>query len=1071
MKNNKRKPFLADDLDFRPRIVDGEQVEPSREADVALKKQQDHTVDLSVVRERLAGKKGPHFWRSLNEICDTEEFSELVKTEFPQMAADWDQLDRRSFMKLMGASMALMGLTACTKQPEELLVPYVSPPEELVPGKPLFFATISTLGGYAMGLLAESHMGRPTKIEGNPEHPASLGGTDAFAQASILDLYDPDRSATVLHKGHVATWDRFAGAMGAMLAELDLVQGEGLRLLTGTVTSPTLLRQIRALLEKYPKAVWHQYEAVNRDAARAGSTLAFGEVVDTVYQFDKADIVLSLDSDFLYTGPGRVRYAHDFASRRIVQDEHPSINRLYVVESSFSVTGSNADHRLPVRASDIRTIARAIAHELGITSSSIDRSSIDDSHVAFVTALVDDLQHHKGKSIVVVGDEQPAEVHALAHMINAELKNVGTTLTYIEPVEADPVNQMESIRLLAEAMKEDVVKALVLIGGNPVYDAPADLEFAAAMESVKTRVHLSSYPDETSRLCHWHLPQSHELEAWGDARSFDGTASICQPLIEPLYSSKSAVELMAILLGSGQSGLEEVKKTWATHEGGASKKAWRRSLHDGLIPGTVSPIRNVRASTDVEASESTQTDEAASVLVDAGSSIWEGLEVVIRPDPSVYDGRFANNGWMQEAPHPVTRTAWANVVELSPTDAEKMSLNNEDLVDIAVDGRSTKGPVWITPGQARGSVTLTLGYGRTSAGRIGTGVGFDVTRIRSTLSPSIATNAQLTKTGQKKRIANTQKHQNMENRHLVRTTTVDNFAKHPDFAHHLVHEFPETATMYKPPYDYSKGNQWGMAINLNACIGCNACLVACQSENNIAVVGEEEVRNGREMHWIRIDRYFEGDLDNPKAVHQPVPCMQCENAPCETVCPVGATVHSHDGLNQMVYNRCVGTRYCSNNCPYKVRRFNFFQYQDRETESLKLRRNPNVTVRVRGVMEKCTYCVQRISAARIEAKKKGRLVEEGEVVTACQQACPTRAITFGDINDPDSAVAKQKASPLNYSILGELATRPRTTYLARVTNPNPALASGTDAGTGHANDHAEEHGKGHGDDQHGDTDH
>ena len=1063
MKNGARKPFSADDLDLRPRVV-GDASAVSPEVGRALQEQQNHHVDFAAVRESLAEKKGPRFWRSLHELSNSEEFAAAVKTEFPQMAAEWDQLDRRSFMKLMGASMALMGLTACTKQPEELIVPYVTPPEELVPGRPMYYATMMSLGGYALGLLAESHMGRPTKLEGNPEHPASLGGTGALAQASILNLYDPDRSSTVLRRGRVSSWDRFSGALAGLMAEAELVQGDGLRLLTGTVTSPTLARQIRALLEKYPKAIWHQYEPVSRDAVRAGSELAFGKVVDTLYHFDKADVVLSLDSDFLYFGPGRVRYAHDFASRRMVDDEHPSINRMYAVESTFSVTGSNADHRLPVRASDVMTVARVLARELGVAGFSKDKSSVSEADTAFVDALVDDLKHHKGTSVVVPGAQQPAELHALAHAINAKLGNVGKTVTYVETVEAEPVQQMESLKTLVADMGAGKVDTLVIVGGNPAYDAPGDLSFADAMEGVTTRIHLSMYEDETSRICHWHVPQSHELEAWGDGRAFDGTASICQPLIEPLYGTKSAVELLSTMLGTAPNGLDAVRETWAEHEGGSDDKAWRRTLHDGVVPGTAAAeVKVRRAKVKVE-----DTEAASHDVTSEDGALWSGLEVVVRPDASVFDGSFANNGWMQEAPHPVHRTSWGNVVEVSPADAKRLSLNNEDLVDIAVDGRSVVGPVWIAPGQAQGSVTVTMGYGRRYAGRIGDGVGFDVRPLRSSSAPYIAASAELIKTGRKKPIANTQKHSNMENRHLVRSTTVDHFAEHPDFAHHLVHEFPESATMYKPPFDYSKGNQWGMAINLNACIGCNACLVACQSENNIAVVGEKEVRNGREMHWIRVDRYYEGDPDNPTAVHQPVPCMQCENAPCETVCPVGATVHSHDGLNQMVYNRCVGTRYCSNNCPYKVRKFNFFQYQDRDTESLKLRRNPNVTVRVRGVMEKCTYCVQRISAARIEAKKEGRLVEEGEVQSACQQACPTKAISFGDINNPDSEVAKKKASPLNYGILTELATRPRTTYLARVTNPNPALVDASDEhhGGGHGGGHGAPHGDEHGGDAH-----
>ncbi len=1043
----------------RPLVIEavkpGQRVEASPDVQSAFAEMRKQSADLAAVRERLARDHGPRFWRSLDELADDESFREMVKTEFPQMAASTDSLDRRSFLKLMGASMAMMGLTACTKQPEELIVPYVTPPEDLVPGKPMQFATIASLSGFAQGVLATSHMGRPTKIEGNPDHPSSLGATDGWMQASILDLYDPDRSQAVIDRGRVSTWERATTAITRAMNDVGLMEGEGLSILTETVTSPTLAAMLEELLETYPKAKWHQYDPVSRDGVYAGAQLAFNRKVDTVYRFDRADVVLSLDSDFLGSGPGHVRYARDFASRRKLDDEGADLNRLYVVESGFTLTGTNADHRLPVRSQDIESFTRALARELGLATLASDTSRVTDSLAPFFNALVEDLQAHRGRCLVVAGEHQPAEVHALVHVINALLQNVGTTLDYIEPVPARPGDQMDSIRELTEDMEAGKIRFLFMLGGNPVYNAPADLRFAEQLELVPLRLHLGTHVDETSFLSHWHITMTHELEAWGDGRAFDGTASICQPLIEPLYQAKSAIEVVAAMLGrSDRSGLDLVRDYWLERlPDGNPETEWRRALHNGVIGGTAfAPLGRLPISFRLLPRDAVPVGEAVGPRWASATSTWDDLEIVLRPDASMWDGRFANNGWLQETPRPVTRVCWGNVIEVSPSDAERMSLDNEDVVEISSGDFFVAGPVWVSPGQARGSITVTLGYGRQRAGKVGDGVGFDAYRLLSTQEPAILSAGRLIKTGRKEDIANVQKHQSMENRALIRAATLDTFRHHPDFAQHMEHEPPESLTMYKPPFDYSVGNQWGMVINLNACIGCNACMVACQAENTIPVVGKKEVMNGREMHWIRVDRYYEGNPDTPTAVHQPVPCMHCENAPCETVCPVGATVHSHDGLNQMVYNRCVGTRYCSNNCPYKVRRFNFFQYHDRETLTLKMQRNPHVTVRPRGVMEKCTYCIQRISVARIEAKLKGRLVEEGEVVTACQQACPTRAISFGDINDPDSEVARLRNSPLNYGLLADLNTRPRTTYLAKVTNPNPALAGG----------HGHEEGHGHG---------
>ncbi len=983
-------------------------------------------LDLSVIRARLDALQGPEYWRSLEELAQTEDFQDFLHGEFPQQASVWmDPIGRRQFLQLMGASLALAGLGACTRQPDEKIVPYVKAPEQITPGKPLFFATAMTLGGIAYSLLVESHMGRPTKIEGNPNHPSSFGATTAFAQASVLTLYDPDRSKVVSDGRRISTWDAFLSTINTKLAAQGAKQGAGLRVLTETVTSPTLANQLKALLAKFPAAKWHQYEPVGRDPVRRGARLAFGEDVETHYRFDKADVILALDADFLSSGPGSLRYARDFAAKRQVQSSHVTMSRLYVVESTPSNTGAMADHRLPLRAGEIESFARTVAHGLGIEAvgEAVPTTS------KWVDALVRDLQQHRGASIVVPGDHQPAIVHVLAHAMNHALGNVGSTVFYTDPVEANPVDQTESLRELVREMEAGQVDMLVIAGGNPVFTAPADLSFAAHLSKVRLRIHLSLYQDETSALCHWHLPEAHYLESWGDARAHDGTVTMIQPLIAPLYGGKSGHELLAVLNGKpDRSSYDIVHDYWKGQNlADDFEKFWRKALHTGWIADTALPAKSVTLKPPEEwAAPAPQTLTPQSPL-----------EIVFHPDPTIWDGRFANNGWLQELPKPLTKLTWDNAVLVSPATAERLGLSNEDTVELRYRGRFVRGPVWIMPGHAEGSATVYLGYGRTRAGRVGTGVGFNAYAIRTSDASSFASGLEIRRTGDRYPLASTQHHHSMEGRHLIRVGTIQEYQKHPHFAQELAHEPSPDQTLY-PEYKY-EGYAWGMAIDLNACIGCNACVVACQAENNIPVVGKTEVIVGRAMHWLRIDRYYKGDLDNPETYHQPVLCMHCENAPCELVCPVAATVHSDEGLNDMVYNRCVGTRYCANNCPYKVRRYNYFLYADWNTRSLKLLRNPDVTVRSRGVMEKCTYCVQRINAARIEAKKEDRQIRDGEIVTACQAVCPTNAIVFGNINDPKSHVARLKAEPRNYGLLSDLNTKPRTSYLARLRNPNPEI--------------------------------
>lgn len=984
-------------------------------------------LDLAAIKADLAQTKGRKFWRSLEELAQTEQFKEFLHREFPQGASEWnDAVSRRSFLKLMGASLALAGLTACSG-PVEKIVPYVRAPEEIIPGQPLFFATARLLGGYATGLLVESHMGRPTKAEGNPDHPASLGSTDVFAQASILTLYDPDRSKVVSQAGLLSTWQAFQNALNIELEAQRRSNGAGLRILTETVTSPTLADQLKTVLETFPQAQWHQYEPVNRDQVKAGAELAFGKFVETHYQFDQANVVLALDADFMRPGdPGHLRYTRDFMSRRRVRDGETDMNRLYVVENTPSITGSVADHRLPIRSGQIEGFARALAQALGVLDG---QSSLDETQNRWVEAIAGDLQQNEGASIVVAGPEQTPVVHALAHAINETLGNVGNTVLYTEPVEANPVIQTESLRKLVDDMNAGQVELLLIISGNPVYDAPPEFEFAQAMTNVTFKVHMGLYEDETSFLCNWHIPQSHYLESWSDARAFDGTVTIMQPLIAPLYDSRSAHELLDVLTGpTGRSNQEMVREYWQNESSAANfDQFWQQALHDGLVPDSAFSTISVSLA------------DLSSAVSQAGSDETTGLEINFRPSPNIWDGQFANNGWLQELPQPFTKLTWDNAALISPAMAAELGLSNGDVITLAYQGRTVEAPVWVMPGHATGSVTVFLGYGRKRVGDIGRGVGFDAYAIRPADAPWFASGLEVNPTGSRYELVTTQDHHNMEGRNLVRVGTLAEYQDHPEFVHEMEHH-GEELSLY-PDVEYN-GNAWGMTIDLTVCNGCNACVVACQSENNIPIVGKTQVSNGREMHWIRLDHYYEGDLDNPASYHQPLTCMQCENAPCEVVCPVAATVHSAEGLNDMVYNRCVGTRYCSNNCPYKVRRFNFLQYNDLDIPTFKLMHNPDVTVRSRGVMEKCTYCVQRINAARIDSKKENRPIRDGEIVTACQQACPTQAIVFGNINDPDSKVTQAKAHPLNYSLLAELNTRPRTTYLARLRNPNPELETG-----------------------------
>ncbi|MGZ5435320.1 MAG: TAT-variant-translocated molybdopterin oxidoreductase [Pyrinomonadaceae bacterium] len=1084
------------------------------------------------------------YWRSLEELADSPIVEEFVRREFPHAADEWnDPVERRTFLKIMGASLALAGLSGCVIQPPENIVPYVRQPEELVPGKGLFFATAFTLGGVAAPLLVRSNEGRPTKIEGNPEHPSSGGSTasDIFSQASILSLYDPDRSQTPLYRGETRPWTTFVAEIRGLLEKendgIRAKRGAGLRFLTETITSPTLAAQMKQILTDFPEAKWHQYEPVNRDNARAGAIMAFGQDVHTTYDFSKADRILSLGSDFLNGHPENLRYARDYARRRGVdraggtgvspvnhaQDARATMNRLYVIESTPTLTGANADHRFSTKPGENSEFARLLAAWLGVSVGQFSEQARSGPYWQITNAISLDLKNHQGASIVIPGDDVSTSVHALAHAMNAALGNVGKTVFYTDPLEANSVDQTQSLRELVTDIDGGRVETLVIIGGNPAYNTPIDLRLDLnRLNKVKLRAHLSLYNNETSDICHWHIPAAHYLESWGDTRTFDGTVTLVQPLIAPLYEGKTAHEMLALFSDNyDKKPYEIVKEYWrssgsrglgvgGSQTAGAGSQAsgtgqssasvstaavpsssptttaggtpatrpqdagaptagapadfdssWRKWLHDGFIPNTALPTKTVAAKSDWAGSLNQEAGRMPALPANT-------FELVFRADPSIYDGRFANNGWLQELPKPLTKVTWDNVAYVSPATAQKLGVtppNYEedkkgkqafvDMVQLGLGDKTVNKsvPVWVMPGQPDDVITIHLGYGRSLGGRIAPNVGFSAYDIRRSDMPWTAAGAWVNKTGQRYELATTQVHFSLmapsetKPRDILREYSVEEYEHDKDHLReeqaHLKEELHELS-LY-PEFDYKNqglGYAWGMSIDLNSCIGCNGCMVACQAENNIPIVGKEQVARGRSMHWIRVDSYFKGEEAKPEGpFFQPVPCMHCENAPCEPVCPVHATVHSAEGLNDMVYNRCVGTKYCSNNCPYKVRRFNFFLYNDWNTPTYQLMRNPDVSVRSRGVMEKCTYCVQRIQASKIQSEIEGRPVRDGEIVTACQQVCPTEAIVFGNINDPNSKVSKLKALERDYGLLAELNTRPRTTYLAALRNPNPEIKS------------------------------
>ncbi|PXV55852.1 quinol:cytochrome c oxidoreductase iron-sulfur protein precursor [Dyella jiangningensis] len=912
-------------------------------------------------------------------------------------------IDRRTFLKWLGTSLAMTGVTACGRPPEDSLISRTR--DEGGREEAVFYATTLCAAGEAVGVLVETHQGRPSKIEGNPLHPCSGGATGPLLQAAVLDLWDPDRSPAPRYQGNVATWTAFEDQV---LTLLDRYRNDGraLRVASGPLLSPTLLAQRDALLARYPGSRWHVHDPLGEDTARQGSMLAFGAPFTSRYALEQADVVLSLEADLLDGSPAHLAYAAAFARRRRA-NAGATMSRWYAVEGTPSLTGAMADHRWILASSRIGDFLLELARALGVDVPADTASGIDPARMA---ALLDDLTSHQGRSLIAVGRSQPAHVHALAHLMNARLGNVDRTIRY-RPSDALPVD----FDALCDDMHAGRVETLILLDTNPMYAAPADLSFHDALRKVAHTVHAGLYRDETGMACQWHLPLSHALESWSDARSTDGTTSIVQPAIRPLYDTRSIHECVALLSGATeQRGRAIIRSQWSQ----LSDKAWESALREGVIQ-TERP----------ESTAPAPSNDVAAYWTHATPS--SPLELLFRPDALLHDGRCANNAWLQECPRPLTQLTWGNAAMVSPHLAAVHGLANGDLVRLGANGRTLTVPVWILPGQTDTCVTLHLGYGRTHAGRFGNGVGVNANVLRSH-DTGWSCAAAIEPAAGHVELATTQSQDRMEEHQPVRTVRFDashaNTPREPNATPPSLYAEPAAS-------DYA----WGMTIDLNACIGCKGCTLACQAENNIPVVGPEEIRRGHHMHWMRVDRYHSGTPAAPRTFHQPVPCMHCEHAPCELVCPVGATVHDSDGLNVQVYNRCIGTRFCSNNCPYKVRRFNFLQYADLDTESLKGQRNPDVTVRNRGVMEKCTYCIQRIEQAHIAADRDSRPIRDGEVVTACQAACPTQAIHFGNLRDPGSDVSRTKRSPLHYVLLAELNTRPRTGYLARVENPHPSL--------------------------------
>lgn len=1076
---------------------------------------------------------GQTYWRSLDEVADTPEFRSFMHREFPSGASELlDGGDRRHFLRIMGASMALagMGIGGCRRWPEEKIAPYANRPEGTMPSEARYYASMLELGGVASSILVTSYDGRPTKIEGNDSDPNILGASTSFTQASILDLYDPDRGRSVIDRlehpeePKPSNWKAFDSWAKPHFDGLADVDGEGLWFLSEATTSPSIERLQRQLRKRYPKATWVTWEPLADTAASAGLDHAFTGNWRARHDLSQADVIVSFDCDFLGQHPDELRLSKEWAKGRRpkMEDGHAKMNRVFIAEPTLSITGCSADERLALSPDAITVLAARVA--AAITGNQSIAAPFESSGIETpqVDTIVADLKSHAGSSVVMAGSRQPRFVHHLCALINESLGNAGKTVSYMKL--SPSAMTTASLPELVESIKAKRIKTLVMIGGNPAYDAPAELDFAARLGDVPTTIHLSREDNETSQLCAWHLNRTHPLEQWGDGRAWDGTYTICQPLILPMFEGRSSIQFLAMLAGEPLTdGFDIVRTTEAELSGSKDQSAgfsprWRSLLHDGFVKNSGWAMESPR----VDGSKISRGAEVTAEGLQKGSD----ATAVFASDYSVYDGRFANNGWMQELPDPISKLTWDNAVVIGPSHAKRLGIKTGDMVRVVVGSASVEAAALVETGQAADVITLPLGYGRRFQGRVCYDSGFDFYPLRRSDAMWSAP-ARVEKIEGSYILARTQNHWAMDKVDgrgieerlpmIFREADVTTWEKNPGFAGSLGHKI-HSLSLWDDQLQYEGARfKWGMSIDLGACTGCGACVVACQAENNIPIVGKDQVRMGREMSWLRIDRYYrfkessagQFETDQPERVAiQPMLCQMCENAPCEQVCPVAATVHDMDGLNVMVYNRCVGTRYCSNNCPYKVRRFNYFDYFRREPlretgmlqvqPSYYLRRqsgndplrrmqfNPEVTVRMRGVMEKCTFCTQRIEAAKIKAKnawvKKPEAekasgirlsIPDGTITPACAQTCATDAIVFGDLMDTESRVSKAHADSRSYELLGELNIKPRNRYLARVYNAvegerypddfhgHGGHGHGSHGGYGGHGDHHDDH---HGDD-------
>ncbi len=994
------------------------------------------------------------YWKSLKDISSEDDYNRFLK----QSEHNVDNgLSRRNFLSLIAASVALAGLEGC-KKPVQKIIPYVEAEIGTIPGIPKYYASTLPFKNNALGVVIENHDERPVKVEGNEKHPTTLGKSNSFAQASTLEMYDPDRARGVKFEGNKVDWNEYL----KFAKSLNDGNGKGLAVLMQESSSPTIKSIQEDFKKNLPNADWVVYESVNNENLYDGIELAFSKRLQPLYRLEKAQIIVSLGSDFLGVDDNNIYHTRKFAQNRNIIDENSTMNRLYVAESSISSTGSSADHRLNVPQYEMESLLAELAYELKQLGLRIEAKKVKSSNNLWVKAAAKDLFDGRGESIIIGGSSLSKEFHQLIALINYNLK---APVDYY-PLNMSQVSSIKNFESLCNDMKNGKINNLIILGANPVYDSPVDFDFAESLKKVKNSVHLTNIIDETSKLCSWNIAMNHYFECWGDAMTYDGHVSIVQPQIMPLFDSKSIIQVLSPIIHSKeQSAYDTVKNVWKSNiiKSGNFEREWDKVLHDGLYKKPIFKKVNVRPASKI-----------STAVLNNYSLDNDKFEIVFCPSSSVYDGRYANNGWLQEIPKPITSLTWDNAALISMKVAKKLNIKNGQMLEISVGDNTINIPAFITPGQNQKSITLELGYGRKFNGRIGNEVGFNVYPLRSSESPSFILNGSIKVLNETYPLASTQDHHGLEDDkyaapgfddlankeaqsripELVKQSTLDYYKDNPDWVQKKVEQHKPDKnrswadhSMYNPDWDYSKGPQWGMSIDLTSCTSCNACSIACQSENNIPVVGKQQVMNGREMHWIRIDNYFAGDPDNPEVSTQSVACVHCELAPCESVCPVAATTHSSDGVNQMTYNRCLGTRYCANNCPYKVRKFNFYNYTKDLPEVVQMAMNPDVSIRFRGVMEKCTYCYQRISSARITAENEGREIKDGDFQVACQQSCPADAIKFGDINDPNSEVSKAKRRNRDYALLAHLGTAPRTTYLAKIRNQNPMLVSKSQNGS------------------------